>query len=47
MQGGLGVLGQVAGRMDMQDFGAVTPLPRNPEGDFMEPGSSDIELSPG
>ena len=47
MQGGLGVLGQVAGRMDMQDFGAMTPLPSNPEGDFMEPGSSDIELSPG
>ena len=47
MQGGLGMLGQVAGRMDAQDFGTVTPLPGNPEGDFMEPGSSDIELSPG
>ena len=49
MQGGLGVLGQVAGRMDVLDFGAggMTPSPMNPEAEYMDPAGSDIELSPG
>ncbi len=47
MQGGLGVLGQAAGRMDVLDFGGMTPMPMNPEADYMDPAGSDIELSPG
>ena len=47
VQGGMGVLGQAAGRMDVLDFGSMTPAPMNPEADYMDPAGSDIELSPG
>ena len=49
VQGGMGLLGQAAGRMDLQDFspGGVTPMPNHPEADYMDPAGSDIELSPG
>lgn len=47
MQGGLGVLGQAAGRMDVQEYEIMTPMASNQEADFMDPAGSDIELSPG
>ena len=49
VQGGLGVLGQAAGRMNVLDFGVggMTPAPANPEADYTDPAGSDIELSPG
>lgn len=47
MQGGLGVLGQAAGRTDVLDFGGLTPVPMNSEVEYEDPAGSDIELSPG
>ena len=48
VQGGLGMLGQAAGRMNVLDFGAggVTPSPMHPDAEYMDPAGSDIELSP-